>query len=786
MAVIQTHRWAAWVLCLALFWAGGARSAALENITIDANGMRFSALAAGPSQGPLVLLLHGFPETSYAWRHQLKALGEMGYRAVAPDQRGYSPGARPTAVADYRMELLVSDVFAIATELGHQRFALVGHDWGGAVAWVAASVGAHRIRSLTILSTPHYETLAPRRVNGNGSPAAKPAYFDQYARAGAEQSLLADGAAELKRIYAGHASDARDLYLRQFRDPAAMRAALNWYRAAFGSGDTDNKPFGPVSNRAPIQINVPTLYLWGAQDPAFARSAAEATKAYVGADYRFVELAAGHWLTEQASEAVNAQLANHLIAATENSGFKTVSFPSADGLEVSADFYPGAYPAAPLVLLFHQSGSSRGEFRKVAWRMQELGYNALAVDLRWGKNASGIVNETARRNGTPALIEQVEAGVASPWPTIYASYPDMLAALDWADQQGLRGPRFALGSSFSAMLVLKLGAERPLSGVLAYSPGEYDEAAPRQARAWAQQIKVPVLNVAGPTEEELVSPIADAVKVRGSQFVIARSGRHGAAIIFASEENWQTLAGFLGHHAGGPPRRELQLIDLPNRQWLYADRYSSSGERGVALLFHQGGGSARGEYGFVIARLLNLGFDVIAADLHGGGDRFGPVNRTEARFPAPEDFRYCAAGDEVTAVVAAARQWRPQSPLTLWGSSYSATLAVQAGIGGAPAIDRVLAFSPASGPLLSECSVDGLNKRLPLPVLVVRPQSEMEMPEIARQTSALAAVGAQTFVASPGLHGSSTLNAVRLGGEVEVAWGGIEAFVLGQQEIAER
>ncbi len=779
MAVSKANGWPAWLLCLAMLFAGGLRAAELESISIDANGMRFSALAAGPKQGPLVLLLHGFPETSYSWRHQLRALGEMGYRAVAPDQRGYAAGARPRAPGDYRMELLVSDVFAIASALGHQRFVLVGHDWGGAVAWVAASVGAHRIRSLIVLSTPHYQTLAPSDSD-SAAVAQLPAHFQRYAAAGAERELLADNAAALRRAYADHAADARERYLQHFADPAALRAALNWYRAAFGSGDTDQQPFGPVGQRAPVQINVPTLYLWGAQDPYFSRQAAERSQSFVGADYRFVELpGAGHWLTEQAGDAVNAELTNHLIRATENAGFKTVSFPSADGLEVTADFYPGAYPAAPLVLLFHQSGSSRGEFRKVAWRIQELGYNALAVDLRWGKQASGIVNETAKRNDTPALMAQVEAGVASPWATIYASYGDMLAALQWADEQGLHGPRFALGSSYSAMLVLRLGAEQPLAGVLAYSPGEYDDAAPKQARAWAATSKAPVLNVAGPSEEQLVTPIADAVSAPGSQFVIAKRGRHGASIIYASDENWQTLAEFLGHHSGGPPRREEVLISTASGQTLFADRYGGGSERGVALLFHQGGGSARGEYGFVIGRLLGLGFDVIAADLHGGGDRFGIPNRTESRQPAAEGFRYCSAGSEVEAILAEGRRWRPQQPLTLWGSSYSATLVLQAA--GAADVARVLAFSPAQGEPMSECSMQGVNSPLPVPVLVVRPQSEMEIASVAAQTTALAGIGAQTFVANPGRHGSSTLNAVRLGGEVEVAWEVIESFLLAAQ-----
>ena len=143
------------LLCLHLAVASGpaVRADTLEHLVIAAEGMEFRALAAGPADGRLVLLLHGFPETGYTWRRQLEALGRAGYRAVAPDQRGYSPGARPDSVAAYGMSRLVGDVLAIATALGRERFDLVGHDWGGAVAWVVATAAPARVRTLTVLST---------------------------------------------------------------------------------------------------------------------------------------------------------------------------------------------------------------------------------------------------------------------------------------------------------------------------------------------------------------------------------------------------------------------------------------------------------------------------------------------------------------------------------------------------------------------------------------------------------------------------------------------------------
>src|SRR4051812_48257716 len=112
-------------------------------------------MADGPEDGELVLLLHGFPQSWWEWRHQLEALGKAGYRAVAPDQRGYSPGARPGGVEHYGVEELVADAVGFADALGVDRFHLVGHDWGAIVAWYVAATHPDRLKTLSIVSTPH-------------------------------------------------------------------------------------------------------------------------------------------------------------------------------------------------------------------------------------------------------------------------------------------------------------------------------------------------------------------------------------------------------------------------------------------------------------------------------------------------------------------------------------------------------------------------------------------------------------------------------------------------------
>ncbi|MBV9890999.1 MAG: alpha/beta fold hydrolase, partial [Rhizobacter sp.] len=116
-----------------------ASSAAIEHLTRRVDGVDLHVVAAGHADAPLVVLLHGFPEFWYGWRHQLAALGQAGWRAVAPDQRGYGLSSKPKGVRAYALDVLANDVIALAAALGHRRFTLVGHDWGGIVAWHVAS-----------------------------------------------------------------------------------------------------------------------------------------------------------------------------------------------------------------------------------------------------------------------------------------------------------------------------------------------------------------------------------------------------------------------------------------------------------------------------------------------------------------------------------------------------------------------------------------------------------------------------------------------------------------------
>jgi len=275
----------------------------MERIELPVGEMTFTALADGPADGELVLLLHGFPQTSYEWRHQLPALAEAGYRAVAPDQRGYSAGARPEGVEHYATPQLEADVIAIADSLGGHRFHLVAHDWGAIVAWQVAGHYPERLRSLTILSVPHPAAFL-RAISEDEEQKGKSGYMRTFQEPEVPEHLFLDNdAAGLRAVFAGQDTDAVDEYVRVLTQPGAMTAALNYDRMMDG-------------RLADIgAVDVPTLFVWSTDDLAVARSGAEATAQHVRAPYRFEVLeGVSHWIPDEAPAETNRLLLEHLAS----------------------------------------------------------------------------------------------------------------------------------------------------------------------------------------------------------------------------------------------------------------------------------------------------------------------------------------------------------------------------------------------------------------------------------------------------------------------------------------
>jgi pimeloyl-ACP methyl ester carboxylesterase len=282
--------------------------AELEKITTAPN-LTFDALTAGAPDAPLVLLLHGFAESMHCWRAQVAALAAAGYRAVAPSQRGYSPGARPDTrdTANYHIDRLMDDAVAIVATCGHgeRRFHLVGHDWGGSIAWSLADRYPQRLKSLTVLSRPHPNAFNRALQMPDGEQAQRSRHHKAFLEPDAADVVLADNAKWLRErlAAAGVPADAIEKHLGVLGNREAMEAALAWYRAR-----------GAI--RGPLgMIDVPTLYIWGDADDTVGRIAAEGTKDFVSAPYRFEVLpGVGHFASDQVPERVNELLFQHVKA----------------------------------------------------------------------------------------------------------------------------------------------------------------------------------------------------------------------------------------------------------------------------------------------------------------------------------------------------------------------------------------------------------------------------------------------------------------------------------------
>ena len=280
----------------------------IETVQIETrSGLSFTADVAGAAGGVLVLLLHGFPESRHSWRAALPALATAGYRAVAPDQRGYSPGARPdpASLDNYLFDRLVADAIDIADASGAagQRFHLVGHDWGGQVSWGVADKHPERLASLTVLSRPHPLSFR-RALQEDADQKNRSRHHGKFLEPDTADKLLADDAKRMREGLFGQSPESVKQHLGILGSKPALEAALAWYRANKGlSGD-----FGA--------IRVPTLYIWGDADATVGAHAAHGTGDFVEAAYAMEVLpGVGHFVMDQwagrATELLLAHLKKH-------------------------------------------------------------------------------------------------------------------------------------------------------------------------------------------------------------------------------------------------------------------------------------------------------------------------------------------------------------------------------------------------------------------------------------------------------------------------------------------
>jgi pimeloyl-ACP methyl ester carboxylesterase len=263
--------------------------------------VRLHCAEAGPPDGPLVLLLHGFPEHWITWRRQIPALAAAGFHVVAPDLRGYGDSDRPEGIGNYRIELLASDIAGLIDALGAASADVVGHDWGGVVAWHLAMGHPAKVRKLCVLNIPHPERLkrglwTPRQLKKSWY-----AFFFQLPFL-PEKALSANDFRKLRNVFRWqplkpYAPAEIDEIIDALKQPGALTAALDYYRAAA-------RPPYPRG----VRIDHPVLVIWGERDAALGRELAAPDARWVP-NVRLERIAeATHWVQADAPERVNALL----------------------------------------------------------------------------------------------------------------------------------------------------------------------------------------------------------------------------------------------------------------------------------------------------------------------------------------------------------------------------------------------------------------------------------------------------------------------------------------------
>ena len=250
-----------------------AKAPMLKHKYAEVNGVRLHYVTAG--KGKLIMFVHGFPEFWYEWKNQLAEFGR-DYKAVAPDMRGYNLSSKPAEVAQYQIKYLVEDLQALAEKLGHKKFILVAHDWGGAVAWAFAIAHPASLEKLIIINAPH-PGVFQRELRENPAQQKASQYAIMFRSAQAEQILSANNYAALVQAVLGPGLKTgvfteadKQAYIEAWSQPGALTGGLNYYRASrFGPPTRDDKQApNSATGLSSLEVKVPTLVIWGEKDTA--------------------------------------------------------------------------------------------------------------------------------------------------------------------------------------------------------------------------------------------------------------------------------------------------------------------------------------------------------------------------------------------------------------------------------------------------------------------------------------------------------------------------------------
>lgn len=272
---------------------------------LSTNAIRLHTALAGPEDGEPVFLLHGFPEAWFGWEAQIMPLAEAGFRVIAPDQRGYNLSDKPDGVSNYAMEILVQDVLDLADRLGYQRFHLAGHDFGAIVCWNIARSYETRLTSLAISNVP-YPAVMRDYLQKHPSQMLKSWYalFFQIPRVPERIVRLNNWQTLISAMPKDLTEAERDRYREAWNQPGAMTGMINWYRALLRQGR---------GTRSTSQIQVPTLILWGQQDPHISYEMAPLSAEFCQNGRLVTFEDATHWVLHDKPGEVSRLLVEHFL-----------------------------------------------------------------------------------------------------------------------------------------------------------------------------------------------------------------------------------------------------------------------------------------------------------------------------------------------------------------------------------------------------------------------------------------------------------------------------------------
>jgi len=268
---------------------------------VDNHGVRLNVATAG--SGRPVLLLHGFPDSWRLWRHQIRLLAARGYRVIAPDLRGFGRSSRPSDVADYRMSVLVDDIVVVLDKAGVDHAAVVGHDWGAALAWRLAGSVPHRVERLVVVSVGHPAASVVADVR-QGDRNRRSEYLRWFLTPGVAERMLPRDDWRMFRDWGWHGAEPNtdpdcDRQIADLSRPGALTAGLNWYRANLGRAAVSHSdPGAPVLSR----IACPTMGVWSAEDQFLTESQMTGSEQFVSGRWRYERLPCDHWIPVRAAD----------------------------------------------------------------------------------------------------------------------------------------------------------------------------------------------------------------------------------------------------------------------------------------------------------------------------------------------------------------------------------------------------------------------------------------------------------------------------------------------------